>query len=229
MTQKTDLNRIDPLANQNGNRPTADGLTAPSTETNGENLTSPDTDNLAQGATDSQPDATGQLMWRSIPHLDQKWQGLTLRRQLLTWILPGVLVPLGLAGLLGYTVTAQKAIKNAQEQLEGQMLIGSDAANEWLLKIDEVPALIAANPLAIQEARASIEQVQADNLDELPIEELEKQFAETLLLKPNQALNDYLKRSAQIGNLAEIFFTNQYGFNVANIRRPSDFFQRDEA
>ncbi|MGB5899938.1 MAG: methyl-accepting chemotaxis protein [Geitlerinemataceae cyanobacterium] len=229
MTQKTDLNRIDPLANQNGNRPTADGLTAPSTETNGENLTSPDTDNLAQGATDSQPDATGQLMWRSIPHLDQKWQGLTLRRQLLTWILPGVLVPLGLAGLLGYTVTAQKAIKNAQEQLEGQMLIGSDAANEWLLKIDEVPALIAANPLAIQEARASIEQVQADNLDELPIEELEKQFAETLLLKPNQALNDYLKRSAQIGNLAEIFFTNQYGFNVAYSRRPSDFVQRDEA
>ncbi|MGB5900501.1 MAG: hypothetical protein WBG66_20090, partial [Geitlerinemataceae cyanobacterium] len=87
MTQKTGLNRTEPLSNQNGNRPTADGLTAPSTETNGEIVTSPKTDNLAQGATDSQPDATGQLMWRSIPHLDQKWQGLTLRRQLLTWIL----------------------------------------------------------------------------------------------------------------------------------------------
>jgi methyl-accepting chemotaxis protein PixJ len=227
MIHKTELNRTDPDANGNGHQTSSNGLTKPSIKSNGEIVSSPNPEDLAQETPDQK--LTQQLKWESIPPLSEKWQGLTLRRQMLNWILPGVLVPLGLAGVIGYSLITQKAIKNAQEQLNGQMVIGSEAATEWLDKIDEVPALIATNPLVIEEARASIERVQAENLDKLPIEDLEKQFAETLLLKPNQALNDYLNRSAQLGDIAEIFFTDSNGFNVAYSQRPSDFVQRDEA
>jgi methyl-accepting chemotaxis protein PixJ len=229
MIHKTELNHTDPPTNDNGHHPATKGLTATSTETNGEIVTSPNPDNSVQEASDPGLAATPKLMGRSIPHLSQKWEGLTLRRQLLNWILPGVLVPLGLGGLIGYTLTSQKAIKAAQEQLNGQMLIGSEAATEWLEKIDEVPASIAINPLTIEETRASIERVQAENLDKVPIEDLEKQFANTLLLKPNQAFNNYLKRLAEIGNLAELILTDSYGFNLAYSNRPSDFVQQDEA
>lgn len=232
MTQPTKLNHTDPPTNGNGYRPASSWQTTPPTEeaeANSEIVTSPKTEPLTEEETDPGLAAARKLMWRSIPHLNEKWQGLTLRRQLLNWILPGVLVPLGLAGLIGYTLTAQKAVKTAQKQLDGQMLVGSEATTEWLEKIDEIPAAIAANPLFIEEARAAIERVKAENLDQVPIEDLEKQFANTLLLKPNQALNDYLQRLAEIGNIAELILTDSYGLNLAYSSRPSDFVQQDEA
>jgi methyl-accepting chemotaxis protein PixJ len=231
MTQPTKLNHTDPPANGNGYLPASSWQTATPTEAeaNGEIVISPNPESATEEATDPKLVATRKLMWRSIPHSHEKWQGLTLRRQLLNWILPGVLVPLGLAGLIGYTLTSQKAIKAAQEQLNGQMLVGSEAAAEWLEKIDEVPASIAINPLFIEEARAALERVKAENLDQVPIEDLEKQFASTLLLKPNQSLNDYLQRLAEIGDLAELILTDSYGLNLAYSHRPSDFVQQDEA
>ncbi|HIK33432.1 MAG TPA: GAF domain-containing protein [Oscillatoriales cyanobacterium M4454_W2019_049] len=225
MTPKIDFHLTDDPANGNGHRSSENLLAIPSDAVDREIAQSARLDDPAEDASPKR----GQMMWRSIPHTEVKWQGQTLRRQLLVRILPGVLIPLGLAGILGYSLTAQKAIERARQQLSGQVLIGSEAASEWLEQVDELPELVATNPLVIEEARAAIERVKTEALDTAATEDLEKQFANTLLLKPNQALNDYLKRVAAVGEIAELFFTDKHGFNLAYSSRPSDFVQSDES
>lgn len=235
MTNPTKVNYTDPPTNGNGYQTQANSNPATSTQSNGNDTAigssrsdSPNKQDSTTIATDNSPPIRHPQEYSRHSYSSHTDRALTLRRQLLNWILPGVLLPLGLAGVIGYSLASQRAIKSAQEQLNGQLLVGSEAASQWLEKIQEVPALIATNPAIVEQARAALEPVLAESLDKLPNEELEKRFADTLLLRPNQALNDYLKRATQIGNLAELILTDPYGFNAGYSHRPSDFVQRDE-
>ncbi|MBW4547540.1 MAG: GAF domain-containing protein [Symplocastrum torsivum CPER-KK1] len=153
----------------------------------------------------------------------------SLRTQLLTTILPAVLIPLGLAGLVSYNIAAQRAQHNAEALLQSKAQLARDVSRNVLEESATIPTTVATNPLVIDAARASGKAAQASGLPQRPIDQTEQAFSTNKLNKLNQALNDYLKRTAETGKFAEIFFTDKHGFNVAYSTPTSDFVQNDEA
>ena len=100
--------------------------------------------------------------------------------------------------------------------------------NELVQEDKKIPATIAINPLVINTARASATAAKTANLPNLPIAQVEQAFATTKVLQPDNGLNEYLKKTAETSEFAELFFTEKNGFNVAYSNPTSDFVQRDE-
>ncbi|HBL11732.1 MAG TPA: chemotaxis protein CheD [Cyanobacteria bacterium UBA11162] len=186
---------------------------------------------LPQGATNSVPPQPPHLTWRSLPYgytSSAHPQSTPLRIQLLRTLLPAVLVPLGLAGLVNYGLVSQRAQDQTQQLLQSEAILASDVVNELLQEAEKIPATVANNPLVINAANSTEEVVKTKNLSNLSLEQIEQSFSSTKVIQLNQALNNYLKRTAEIGEFAELFFTDKNGFNVAYSNPTSDFVQRDE-
>ncbi|HBE20873.1 MAG TPA: chemotaxis protein CheD [Cyanobacteria bacterium UBA11149] len=170
-------------------------------------------------------------MWRSLPYTQTgktELKSTSLRTQLLRTILPGVLLPLGLAGLVSYGIISSKSQQQTAELLNNEALLASEVVNELVQESKKIPATIARNPLVINTARASATAAKTANLPNLPIAQVEQSFATTKVLQPDNGLNEYLKKTAEISEFAELFFTEKNGFNVAYSNPTSDFVQRDE-
>ncbi|HBB32615.1 MAG TPA: chemotaxis protein CheD [Cyanobacteria bacterium UBA9273] len=184
-----------------------------------------------QGVTNAVPQAPI-LRWRSLPYSQTsqlRHKTVPLRIQLLQTILPAVLLPLGLAGLVSYGVVSQRTQQQTQQLLKSEALLASDVVNELLEEAQKIPATVAKNPLVINATRATATAAQTGKITNLPIDQVEQSFSATKVLQSNQTLNDYLKKTAEIGEFAELFFTDKYGFNVAYSNPTSDFVQRDES
>ncbi|MEQ8956919.1 MAG: hypothetical protein RLP02_03195, partial [Coleofasciculus sp. C2-GNP5-27] len=151
-----------------------------------------------------------------------------LRIQLLQTILPAVLVPLGLAGLVTYGIISGRSQEQTEQLLQNEALFASDVVNELLTESQKVPEILANNPLVINAAKNTATVAQEEGLPTIPIEQLEQTFATNKIVQPNVSLNSYLQRTAEISEFAELFFTDKHGFNVAYSRPTSDFVQRDE-
>lgn len=152
----------------------------------------------------------------------------TLRRRLLFAVVPSVLVPLAIASIAGHEIVQRGSESRIRSQLQDQALLASQAAGEVLEDGLKLPALIATNPIVIEAARSGAQQAESEGLTQLPIEQLETQFAANKLLNPNQVLNDYLAQAAETTKVAELFLTDRNGFNVAYNSPTSDFVQNDE-
>ena len=157
-----------------------------------------------------------------------KKSGISLRNQLFLTVLPVVLTPLIISSIIVYKIQQQNSEAQIKPKLREQALLAGEAAKSLLEEELKLPAIVANNPLVIDAARRGSQQVEANNLQQIPIEQVEKSFSTTRLLQPNQDLNDYLRRTAKIGQVAQLFFTEKYGFNVAYTIPPYDFVQRDE-
>ena len=153
---------------------------------------------------------------------------LSLRNQLLLTLLPTVLLPLGIASIVGYRLIHQDAEERILLQMQDHTLLAGEAASNLLEEALRIPKIVAAEPLIIDAALAGTQQAEAANLPKLSLEQVEANFSATKLLQPNQVLNNYLKRTAEIEGFAELFFTERNGFNVAYSQPTSDFIQRDE-
>ncbi|NET57088.1 MAG: HAMP domain-containing protein [Symploca sp. SIO2E6] len=151
-----------------------------------------------------------------------------LRHRLLMTILPTVLLPLGFASLLGYSMIQQRSENELEQQLEQQSLLASEAASQLVNEVVKIPLDVASNPLIIDTARASAQKAEIEGLVKLPIEELERRFGKTRLLAVNQGLNNYLVRTLKNQGLAEIFVTERNGLVIASSGLTSDFVQNDE-
>ncbi len=174
--------------------------------------------------------ATGQpAIVLPAPPTPARRQSTSLRTQLLMAILPGVLVPLGIAGLVSYNIASQSAKQHSEELLRSQTRLASDISRKLLEESATIPSVVATNPLVIDAAKATAKAAEANGLPTRPIDQAEQAFSANKLIKLNQVLNDYLKRSAEKGKLAEVFFTDKHGFNVAYSSPTSDFVQSDEA
>ncbi|MBE9125865.1 MULTISPECIES: methyl-accepting chemotaxis protein [unclassified Coleofasciculus] len=171
------------------------------------------------------------LTWRSLPYGSisaSRHSSTPLRTQLLRTILPAVLVPLGLAGLVSYGIISQRTQQQTEQVLRSEALLASDVVNELLHEAEKIPATIANNPLVINAARAATAAAQSEGLLGLPIDQLEQSFSANKLLQSNPTLNTYLAKTAETSEFAELFFTEKNGFNVAYSSPTSDFVQRDE-
>jgi methyl-accepting chemotaxis protein len=158
-----------------------------------------------------------------------KATGRPLLRQLIIRLVPGVLLPVALAGLAGYILTAQRAAQLAEQALGNEATGAGEAINELVGKAQEVPILVAINPYVIKAAKDGSILATSLKLDKLSTYELEQRYADTRLLKVDTSLNNYLKRSIEVTNVSEIFFTEQHGFNVGASGATSDFVQSDES
>ena len=156
-------------------------------------------------------------------------QSSSLRTQLLMAILPGVLVPLGIASVCSSIIASRSAEQQAEQFLETRTQLASDVSRQLLSDAAKIPGVVATNPLVIDAARSAAKAAEASGLPTRSIDQAEQAFSATKVLKINQALNDYLKRTTETGKFAEIFFTDKHGFNVAYSHPTSDFVQRDEA
>ncbi len=163
------------------------------------------------------------------PNTSQSFGKVSLRNRLLSLILPTVLGTLTLSGLLGYRfLVREKAQAAIKQQLVDEVALAGETIEQRLIEAVKIPELIATDSDILNAVINSQQIVKQSNLDRLSISQLEQKFATTKLLKPNQKLNDYLRRIVKISGLEVIFYTDRNGFNIAYSNPPSDFVQRDE-
>ena len=169
----------------------------------------------------------------SIKSVANNFKGIgNLRRRLLISILPAVLLPLLIASAIGHEITERRAKTEVVEELESDIetdtLLASKTITIFIRDSFKLTDLVAANPVVIQAMKASNKKSQEQKLAQQPIDALEKKFAATKLLTTDDSLNNYLQHIVKSGQVAEIFFTERNGLNVAFSNPTSDFVQRDE-
>ncbi|WP_198648292.1 hypothetical protein [Cyanothece sp. BG0011] len=126
---------------------------------------------------------------RKIPKLI----GNTLRSRLLMTVLPTVLIPLGVASLVGFQIIQHKAKSNILLQLQQNVNRSQDQAESFIKDNFILTDLVAVNPLVIDELKSINSDPETEKLALLPIETLEQSFNETKLLKSNPVINSYFK------------------------------------
>lgn len=151
-----------------------------------------------------------------------------LLRQLVTRLIPGVILPVVVVGATGYTVSAVRTAEQANRVLAAEVLSVGEVTSNLVQDAQQYPEVLAVSPLVIEAARDAGEYVISEELNRLSVEQLEQRFANTRQLRPNISLNRYLEQTKETFGLAEIFFTDQHGFNVAYSNLTSDFVQSDE-
>ncbi len=214
--------------NTNGTSSTAENLNLEEQTAGNNAIPASVAPNYEQAATASQSQVV-----KPFKTPDKKLSGNipTLRRRLSLVIFPTVLIPLVFASAVGFIVNQKRDESKIQLELQNQALLAGKATGELLDNSLELPAMLAENPLVIKAAKNVSKKARADKLPQFlaaNTDQLEQRFKATRLLLPNQELNDYLKRIAQTGGVAELFFTDRYGFNVAYSNPTSDFVQNDE-
>ena len=157
-----------------------------------------------------------------------KQSGISIRRQLLLTILPTMLIPLLVASVIVSRISQQNSEAQINPQLRERALLAGEVAKGLLEEEFKVPAIVANNPLVINAARTASQRSATVNLLQIPIDQLEKSFSAAKLLQPNQDLNDYLRRTAKIAEIAQLYVTEKHGFNIGYNVPPYDFVQRDE-
>lgn len=149
---------------------------------------------------------------------------VTLRRRLLTTIVPVALAPLAIASAVGYVQTEAQLKEKALLQLEEVSLLTTEASEIFLEDELRLPDVIESNPTVVQAIKAGNQKVAAEGLAQKPRDE---QFAATNFLQPNPELNSYLQRVADQAGLARIVVTSNDGFAVG-ASRPIDEFVKTE-
>ncbi|MDJ0647557.1 MAG: methyl-accepting chemotaxis protein [Xenococcaceae cyanobacterium MO_188.B19] len=163
-----------------------------------------------------------------------KFQGIhTLRRRLLTTILPVVLLPLVIASAIGYNLIEQGAKSEIIEELEGDIetdtLLASKTITSFIRESFQIIDLMAGNPQVIQSLEAGTKQSQEAELTEQSITKLEENFATTKLLTTDNELNNYLRQMVKSTRLVEILLTEKNGYNVGFSSRSENFVQRNKS
>ena len=165
------------------------------------------------------------LNWQSTSN--QPTKAKPLRFQLLRGILPAVLLPLAVTGFVGERSIHGRLEEDLSEQIQSHALLTKEVTRHYLEDIADFSALLASNPLIVDAARLAGEL--SPELNDLSVEQIEERYAQTKLLQPNQALNDYLAQTAEASGTVEIFFTDKRGLNVAHNVPTSDVVQSDES
>ncbi len=155
-------------------------------------------------------------------------KGTNLSQRLLLTLLPTTLIPLVIAGFLGFQAEKQRAQGEALTLLEEESFLAANVASIFVEDGFQTTAVIAVNPDVRQALKESTQKAEAEGLAQRSIGDLEAAFAATKLLNNNLGLNEYLADVAKVEDFSDIFFTERLGFNVAYSTPTPDFAQQDE-
>ncbi|ESA36483.1 methyl-accepting chemotaxis protein [Leptolyngbya sp. Heron Island J] len=167
---------------------------------------------------------------KQLPRISkaEKQGGRPLSRQLLQTLLPVTLMPLAVASGLGIIVTKRAENADVIFALKQEAFLASEAASFFVedsFKVLEKLVISPSIQTTLAQANAKAEE---DELIDRSVEELEQQFAQTRLLEPNAAVNQYLADVVAAEELDEIFITEQNGLTVGISNPITDFVQSDE-
>ncbi|MDJ0706261.1 MAG: methyl-accepting chemotaxis protein [Leptolyngbyaceae cyanobacterium MO_188.B28] len=165
---------------------------------------------------------------KSIHQPQARRKGKTLTQRLLTFVLPVTLIPLVVAGGLGFQTVKKKAQSEALTTLKVESKLAAEAATTFIQETLKLPEVVVLSPIALQALRTGGDKVASEGLHTKPIDAVEQEFSSYKLLSPNGTLNQYLRDVAKAEGFGEIFFTERHGLNVAYSHPTSDFVQRDE-
>ena len=174
-----------------------------------------------------QPAADARV-YRGVTLKSSGTTGITLRKQLLRTFLPLSLAPLAIASAVGYIIVDRNAERQIEAKQTDEALLMSEQATQLVRDALRVPLAVATNPYVINTVKAASDQAEAEQLPQIPIEELEQRFDATHTLGVIPELNDYMVRTVENEGLAEMHITERHGFVVAYSSRTSDFVQSDE-
>ncbi len=158
----------------------------------------------------------------------------TLPRRLLLSVLPVVLIPLLLAGALGYNTSRNRGreteLKRIQKTSSGSSLTAQSIVKqqadliEIMHRSPDVLALLAKSKSTIAgNGLKSLDLTKPENVDAV-----EQKFANLHQLEPDANMNAYLKQLLQTEGVAELFITDPQGYTLAAGEPTSDFVQSDE-
>jgi methyl-accepting chemotaxis protein len=163
------------------------------------------------------------------PPIAPRASGATLRSRLLVTILPAILTPLAIASATGFFVIQGRVTEQIITLLKDESVSSAEVSAEFIFDALDIPRLIGTNPEVLKTLEATDKIVAAKNLNEIPIDRLERDFASTKLIQPDLPLNQYFAQVVKTEGLAEMFMTNANGLNIAYSNPTSDFVQRDES
>lgn len=158
----------------------------------------------------------------------QSKKGITLTNQLLAFILPTTLIPLVVAGALGFRTVKQKAQTELLATLRLESTLAAESATTYIEDTLKLPEVVVLSPAVLQALKTGGKKSAAEGLHTQPIDQLENKFSAFKLLQPNATLNQYLRDVVEAEGFGELFFTERHGFNIAYSQPTSDFVQRDE-
>ena len=153
----------------------------------------------------------------------------TLRQRLLTFILPTVLISLGIVSVAGALIVERRAKTRAYLDLENKVLLTTNTFNSFIQESLKFNNAIISNPSSIEALQLANQKSQEENLALVPIKVLENKYKNNKLLIANNELNNYLKHIVKNSDIVEIILTERNGLNIAYSSLSSDFVQRDEA
>ena len=155
-------------------------------------------------------------------------KSLSLSQRLLTFMLPTVLISIGIVSVAGTSIVQRRAKTRAYSDLENKVVLTTNAFSSFVQESFKIDTAIVSNPASINALQLANQKTQEENLVSIPIEVLENRYKANKLLIVNNQLNDYLKYVVEKDNLVEIILTESNGLNVAYSSPTSDFVQRDE-
>ena len=160
----------------------------------------------------------------------KEYKGIgTLRRRLLTFVLPAILLPILIINVAEETISRRQTKANADAELYNSSYLATNSFIEFLQNSRDINQIITSSPSTIEGLRLANEKTVQENLSLIPIQELEKKFSANKLLIPNLDINKYLKHLVKNNKLAKIIITERNGLNVGYSSLTSDFVQRDES
>jgi methyl-accepting chemotaxis protein PixJ len=163
------------------------------------------------------------------PNSTLRSQRQPLRQRLLTTLVPSILVPLFIAGFLGYTTARNRGRDAELANLKKESNLTADNINALFEDKFRVADTIGQSPSIRSTFRRVQEQVASNGLANKEIKLLEQQFNGTKQLPGYAEINEYLREIIQTNNLVEAFITDRNGFTIASSSTTSDFVQRDES
>ncbi len=159
----------------------------------------------------------------------------TLPRRLLLTLLPVVLIPLLLAGALGYNASRNRGreteLKRIQKTSSGVSLTTQSIVKQQADLVEimrhspDVLGLLAKSKATIAgNGLKAMDLTKPENLDAV-----EQKFSNLHQLEPDAKINAYLKQLLQTEGVAELFITDPQGYTLAAGEPTSDFVQSDES
>ena len=151
-----------------------------------------------------------------------------LRRTILLLGAPFAVVVVGLITFLTTSNTTAEMERSITDGLIEEAARASSVVTQYLRERRADVHAMTQIPSVITAARDAGNQVATRGLDRLSIAVLEDRFASNRTLGGGEALRDFMLRFRDQSDFAEIFFTEQNGFNVEATNQTSDFVQSDE-
>jgi methyl-accepting chemotaxis protein PixJ len=158
----------------------------------------------------------------------------TLPRQLLLTLLPVVLVPLFLAGGLGYNASRSRGRETELQRVQQNSSVVSLSTKSIFKSRQDIIDIIRQSPEVLALFAKSAATVDRNGLNAIDltqannIETLEQKFLPLHQLEPDANINAYLKRLLNTDGVAEILITDRNGYTLAAGEPTTDFVQSDE-